>query len=88
MLKQTNKGSPNLSTAQAVNVEVESKVEQLKIVCNCTEDLEPKMLVERDREDDGEEGCWSCAADKEDHNGDENQDQHTLFWRLQGLSAS
>ena len=45
------------------------------------------MLVERVREEDGEDGCRSCAADKEDHNGDENQDQPSLFWTLKRLSA-
>ena len=73
--------------ADTVDIEVQSKVKKLKIVCDCSEYLESKMLVERNRIDNGEDGCRSCAADKEDHNGDENQDQPSLFRTLKRLSA-
>ena len=64
----------HISPTKTVNVEVERKVEKLKVVGHSSEDLEAKMVAERDREDDGENSCRSCAADKEENDGDQNQD--------------
>ena len=62
--KSGYKGTSYLSTTQAVDVEIEGKVEKLKIVGNGSESLETKMKVQRWRYHDGENSCRCCATDK------------------------
>ena len=50
--KGQDESSPYLGAAEAVNVEIEGKVEQLQIVGNCPEYLESEIGAQRRRKHD------------------------------------
>ena len=59
--------SPDLRAAEAVDVEVESEVEELQVVGHSSEHLEAEVVVELCGKEEGEDGCGCGAADKEDN---------------------
>ena len=80
--KNGDKGSPDLGAAQTIDVEVESKVEELQVVGHRPEHLETEVLVKFLRKEERENSCRCGAADKENDNGNKNNDEHSLLRTL------
>ena len=78
-----HKSPPDLGAAEAVDVEVKGKVDQLQVVGDGAKDLEAQVAVKPGRVEDGEYSGRGGAADKQDHDGDEDEDEHPLLGALQ-----
>ena len=81
-IEEVFKSSPDIRAAETVDIEVEGKVHQLKVVGNCTEDLEIEVVHNGWGGYQRKKSRRSCAEYKEYYKRNEDKDQSSLVRTL------